>query len=86
MRNINREKTAVWLTFPLLLHANRRSATKRRTGTFRIVTCFKLCQRCETPVGLMAPKRTSETAKDVLLWGVGVVAPLVLLLLLLRWA
>ena len=31
------------------------------------------------------PRSSSETVKDALLWGVGVVAPILLMLLILMW-
>jgi hypothetical protein len=56
-----------------------------RGGTFCIVRCVKRCERCEIEVGLMTLRRrsSSETVKNALLWGVGVVAPILLMLILI---
>ena len=56
-----------------------------RDGTFCIVRCVKRCEHCEIEVGLMTLKRrsSSETVKNALLWGVGVVAPILLMLILI---
>ena len=42
---------------------------------------------CEIEVSLMPAnsRSSSETVKDALLWGVGVVAPILLMLILLWW-
>ena len=50
-----------------------------------MVRCVQQCECCEVSLMPAKPRPISGTVKDALLWGVGVVAPILLMLIILWW-